>query len=105
MTLRRCIDILRQNQKSGLRGNVPYRSSKLTHLFRNFFEVIGGVKLVICVNPGAAEFEENLNVLNFAEAAQNIQCKREELKERVHSSDMAGIQIISYGNTIFEKYR
>ena len=79
MTLRRCIDALRTNQKSGGRGNVPYRSSKLTHLFRNFFEVIGGVKLVICVNPGAAEFEENLNVLNFAEAANNIVCKREKI--------------------------
>ena len=79
MTLRRCIDALRTNQKNKVagRGNVPYRSSKLTHLLRNFFEVIGGVKLVICVNPGAAEFEENLNVLNFAEAANSIVCKRE----------------------------
>lgn len=56
---------------------MPYRSSKLTHLFRNFFEVIGGVKLVICVNPSGSEFDENLNVLSFAEAANSIVCKRE----------------------------
>jgi len=33
--------------------------------------------LVICINPNSDEFEENLNVLKFAEDAQNIQCKRE----------------------------
>lgn len=77
MTLRRCIDGLRNNQRNGAKGPVPYRSSKLTHLFRNFFEVIGGVKLVICVNPSGSEFDENLNVLSFAEAANSIVCKRE----------------------------
>ena len=79
MTLRRCIEALRKNQKSstGHSEPVPYRSSKITHIFRNFFEVLGGVKLVICINPAAAEFEENLNVLKFAEDAQSIQCKRE----------------------------
>ncbi|CBY32587.1 unnamed protein product [Oikopleura dioica] len=82
MTLRRCIDILRQNQRTGSRGNVPYRSSKITHMFRNFFEILGGVKLVICLNPAASEFNENLDVLNFAEAAQAIVCKR-EIKEDI----------------------
>ena len=32
---------------------------------------------MICINPGGAEFEENLNVLSFAEAANSIICKRE----------------------------
>lgn len=77
MTLRRCIDGLRKNQRGGANEQIPYRSSKITHLFRNFFEVLGGVKLVICINPCASEFDENLNVLQFAEAAQSIQCKRE----------------------------
>ena len=51
-------------------------------MFRNFFEVLGGVKLVICLNPAASEFNENLDVLNFAEAAQAIVCKR-EIKEDI----------------------
>ena len=61
---------------------MPYRSSKITHMFRNFFEILGGVKLVICLNPAASEFNENLDVLNFAEAAQAIVCKR-EVKEDI----------------------
>ena len=51
-------------------------------MFRNFFEILGGVKLVICLNPAASEFNENLDVLNFAEAAQAIVCKR-EVKEDI----------------------
>jgi hypothetical protein len=51
-------------------------------MFRNFFEILGGVKLVICLNPAASEFNENLDVLNFAEAAQAIVCKR-EIKEDI----------------------
>jgi kinesin family protein 23 len=38
MTLRSCIEKLRENQKSGKSGGVPYRNSKITHLFRNYFE-------------------------------------------------------------------
>lgn len=38
MNLRVCIEKLRENQKYNRRGNVPYRTDKLTHLFRNFFE-------------------------------------------------------------------
>ena len=45
MTLRRCLDALRRNQKNGTDEPVPYRSSKITHIFRQFFEVLGGVKL------------------------------------------------------------
>ena len=76
MTLRRCLDALRRNQKNGTDEPVPYRSSKITHIFRQFFEVLGGVKLVICLNPALAEFEENLNVLKFAEDARAIECVR-----------------------------
>ncbi len=38
MNLRTCIERLRENQKTGKTGNVPYRNDKITHLFRNYFE-------------------------------------------------------------------
>ena len=39
MVLKNCIDALRENQKDRSATRiVPYRDSKLTHLFRNFFE-------------------------------------------------------------------
>ena len=82
MTLRRCMEALRRNQRGTSNPEpVPYRSSKITHIFRHFFEVLGGVKLVICINPNGEEFEENLNVLKFAEDAQSIQCKAQFEKQ------------------------
>ena len=98
MTLRRCIDGLRKNQRGGANEQIPYRSSKITHLFRNFFEVLGGVKLVICINPCASEFDENLNVLQFAEAAQSIQCKVIEIE---CLPDMFNYSRLCYSNGLF----
>ena len=70
MALRSCIERLRENQKSGKTGGVPYRSAKITHLFRNYFEGQGSVRMVVCVNPRAADFDETVNVLQFAELTQ-----------------------------------
>ena len=39
MTLRKCIEVLRENQTNGTDNNVPFRESRITHLFRNYFEV------------------------------------------------------------------
>lgn len=76
MNLRNCIERLRENQKTGRSGNVPYRNDKLTHLFRNYFEGIGAVKMIVCVNPRVADYDETVNVLQFAEMAQEIEIER-----------------------------
>ena len=76
MNLRRCIEKLRENQKSGKNGAVPYRDDRLTHLFRNYFEGIGSVKMVVCVNPRQADFDENVNVMQFAEMASEVHIER-----------------------------
>lgn len=39
---------------------VPYRDSKLTHLFKNYFDGEGKVRMVVCVNPKAEDYEETL---------------------------------------------
>ena len=76
MTLRTCLEILRDNQNSGNTKPVPYRDSKVTHLFRNYFEGEGGVKMVVCVNPRPADYEENVNVMQFAEMTQEVMIER-----------------------------
>uniref|UniRef100_A0A1B6D3A1 Kinesin-like protein n=2 Tax=Clastoptera arizonana TaxID=38151 RepID=A0A1B6D3A1_9HEMI len=76
MTLRTCMEILRENQQT--RGNkmVPYRDSKLTHLFKNYFEGEGAVHMIICVNPRTSDYDENLHVMKFAEMSQEIQISK-----------------------------
>ena len=60
MALRTCLEALRENQKSPANNNklVPYRDSKLTHLFKNYFDGDGRVRMVVCVNPKAEEYDE-----------------------------------------------
>jgi len=76
MTLRNCIEVLRENQTSGGNKAVPYRDSKVTHLFRNYFEGEGKVKMVVCVNPRPGDYDENVNVMQFAELTQEVQIER-----------------------------
>lgn len=72
MGLRQCIDIMRENQKNSSNKVIPYRDHKLTHLFKNYFEGEGKVRMIICVNPSADEYEETINVMKFAEVSQEV---------------------------------
>lgn len=76
MTLRTCLEILRENQMGGLTKKVPYRDSKLTNLFKNFFDGEGQVRMIVCVNPRAEEYDENVQVMKFAEMTQEVQIAR-----------------------------
>ena len=39
---------------------VPYRDSRLTHLFKNYFDGEGKVRMVVCVNPSSNEYDETV---------------------------------------------
>ncbi|XP_077119330.1 kinesin-like protein KIF23 isoform X8 [Ranitomeya variabilis] len=76
MTLRTCIEALRENQLCGTNKMVPYRDSKLTHLFKNYFDGEGKVRMIVCVNPKADDHEESLQVMRFAEMTQEVEIAR-----------------------------
>ncbi|MEE6503505.1 hypothetical protein FKM82_004841 [Ascaphus truei] len=58
------------------RQMVPYRDSKLTHLFKNYFDGEGKVRMIVCVNPNADDHEESLQVMRFAEMTQEVEVAR-----------------------------
>ncbi|XP_019723112.1 kinesin-like protein KIF23 isoform X5 [Hippocampus comes] len=76
MTLRTCIEVLRENQMCGTNKMVPYRDSKVTHLFKNYFDGEGKVKMIVCVNPKADDYEETMLVMRFAEMTQEVEVAR-----------------------------
>uniref|UniRef100_A0A3P8VDI2 Kinesin-like protein n=1 Tax=Cynoglossus semilaevis TaxID=244447 RepID=A0A3P8VDI2_CYNSE len=76
LNLRTCIEILRENQMCGTNKMVPYRDSKITHLFKNYFDGEGKVKMVVCVNPKAEDYDETLLVMRFAEMTQEVEVAR-----------------------------
>ncbi|XP_038873741.1 kinesin-like protein KIF23 isoform X2 [Salvelinus namaycush] len=76
MTLRTCMEVLRENQMCGTNKMVPYRDSKVTHLFKNYFDGEGKVRMVVCVNPKADDYEETMLVMRFAEMTQEVEVAR-----------------------------
>lgn len=60
MTLRTCLEILRENQLYGTCKMVPYRDSKITHLFKNYFDGEGQVRMIVCVNPRVEDYDETV---------------------------------------------
>lgn len=77
MTLRNCLEILRENNMIGAFKKVPYRDSKLTHMFKSYFEGEGQVKMIVCVNPRADDYDETAQVMKFAEITQEVQIARQ----------------------------
>ncbi|RXG67805.1 Kinesin-like protein KIF23 [Armadillidium vulgare] len=76
MALRQCIECLRENQLNRGMRKVPYRESKLTHYFKNYFEGEGKVNMIVCVNPKLENYDETLPVMKFAELASEVQVHR-----------------------------
>jgi hypothetical protein len=77
MTLGRCLEVLRFNQanKTGSESNmkvVPYRESKITHLFRDALHGYGNVVLSVNVSSSPSDFDETLRVLKYAVTASQI---------------------------------
>lgn len=81
MTLRTCMEMLRENQVSGTNNMVPYRESKITHLFKNFFEGEGQVRMIVCANPRAEDYDETLQVMRFAEMAAEIEVTKPQIHD------------------------
>ncbi|XP_059056646.1 kinesin-like protein KIF23 [Achroia grisella] len=81
MTLRSCLEALRENQIGAANNIVPYRESKLTFLFKNFFEGEGQVRMIVCANPRAEDYDETLQVMRFAEIAAEVEVAKPQITD------------------------
>ncbi|RMZ55937.1 hypothetical protein APUTEX25_004361 [Auxenochlorella protothecoides] len=74
MTLGRCLEALRWNQqhREGPLRVLPYRESKVTHLFRDALHGWGQVVLSVNVSPCAKDYDETTHVLRYAATASQI---------------------------------
>ena len=59
---------------------VPYRDTKLTHLFKNYFDGEGKVRMVVCVSPRVEDYDETIHVMRFAEVTQEVVVDRPETR-------------------------
>jgi hypothetical protein len=75
LVLGRCIREIRKANRGGS-VQVPYRESKLTEMFRDFFEPSGGrttmTAIIVNISPSLAQFDDTLFSLQFA--AEAVEC-------------------------------
>ena len=72
MTLTRCFGVMRENQGSS-KAVVPFRESKLTHLFMSHWSgpSASRTSMIVNVNPSACDFDVTQHVLGYAVSAKN----------------------------------
>lgn len=64
--LRKCIMALRENRPA------PYREDNLTKLFKNYFEGLGLVSMVLCVKPDIENLKENQYAMDFGTQTSDV---------------------------------
>ncbi|CAE6457406.1 unnamed protein product [Rhizoctonia solani] len=78
MVLGQCMEMLRANQRKIASGGtlklgvVPFRHSKLTELFMDFFVGEGRAAMIVNVNPYDTGFDENSHVMRFSALAREV---------------------------------
>lgn len=102
MTLGRCLEALRYNQQVKKAGNmakvpskmIPYRESKVTHLFRDAFHGYGHIILSVNVSASSFDFDETLRVLKYAVLATGISTteRRQVPKRKLLAQTPAGLR-------------
>ena len=84
MTLMRCLTVMRETGRQSSSSVVPYRESKLTHVFMSHLngKSASRTAMVVNVNPSIADFDETQHVLSYASQARLIQMDPEDMDKK-----------------------
>eukprot|EP00980_Cylindrotheca_fusiformis_P006163 scaffold1319_cov126-Cylindrotheca_fusiformis.AAC.52 len=84
LTLMRCLTVMRESGRHNSANVIPFRESKLTHLFMRHLtgSSASRTSMVVNVNPSVADFDETQHVLAYASKAKTIHLKSEELHKK-----------------------
>ena len=83
VTLMRCLNAMKKDGKKGLGKNViPFRDSKLTHIFMSHLTSKSAARtaMMVNVNPSAEDFDETQHVLSYSRKAKLIEINMNEHK-------------------------
>ncbi len=79
--LGRCLEVMKANQNKNKQDMIPFRDSKLTRIFQEYFTQPGSssIKLIININPCRQDFEETLQALKFSALTVDIKPVKSKL--------------------------
>ena len=91
MKLMRCLHTLRDNQSSSSAAMVPFRESKLTHLFMNHLTGASASRtgMIVNVNPSATDYDETQHVLSYATIAKSIVISEDDQERKRRGDHLA----------------
>lgn len=87
MNLMTCLRTLKNNQSSNsIRSKVPFRDSKLTHMFMGHLtgSAASRTSMIVNVNPSVADFDETQHVLCYAVDAKSVRIDKGEYNKKRH---------------------
>jgi hypothetical protein len=93
MKLMRCLQTLRHNQSTNHAANVvPFRESKLTHLFMDHLTgaAASRTSMVVNINPSVADFDETQHVLSYGTVAKSIRISASDYHRKRQAIQMVG---------------
>jgi hypothetical protein len=103
MTLMRCLTVMRESGRQSSSSIVPFRESKLTHVFMSHLTgpCASRTSMIVNVNPAVADFDETQHVLAYASKAKMIKMDAEQLtsKRKQYSGDEYGMDGRKKGKT------
>jgi hypothetical protein len=79
MVLGKCMEAMRHNSISINKKIVPFRESKLTMLFQEYFQGEENITMITNINPRKEDFEETVRALNYSCIAKEIKPVRSKL--------------------------
>jgi hypothetical protein len=97
MNLMTCLRALKKNQSSNnSRMMVPFRDSKLTHLFMGHLTGLSASRtsMIVNVNPSVADFDETQHVLSYAVHARSVRIDSSEYTKKKHQIQGTNANII-----------
>ncbi len=72
LDLKLCMTAMGDRRIGGQAEYIQYRNSRLTRLFKSYFESNGLVKMVVNLNPNLNTFDESIMVLEFSAIAKKV---------------------------------
>lgn len=96
MKLMRCLQTLRHNQSTSHSVSVvPFRESKLTHLFMDHLtgKAASRTSMIVNINPSIADFDETQHVLSYATVAKSIRISESDYNRKRQAIQITGIKI------------
>lgn len=77
--LGKCIEAMRANSIFTNKKLVPFRESKLTMLFQEYFQGEQNVIMIANINPRLEDYEETIRVINYSCSARDIKPARSKV--------------------------